>query len=85
MQRKNPVSTFHAEQPGLDHAQCIDDHDPVFHNGGAHQLHMQQILAEGAVGLCTRGVHGDIHENPDMPGRFRVVGIRVEHQVTAGI
>ena len=69
----------------LHHAQGVDHQARAFHFGDAHQLHLQQGLAERAVGFRVFRRHRHVHEQSHLAGRLRALAERVGQQVAAGV
>ena len=76
---------FDTEHFRLDHTQGIDLHTPLFDDGTAHQLHLQQGLGEGAVGTGIGSGKRQIQGQHDAARRFRAGTVGGRQQVAGGI
>ena len=85
VQAEQAEGGFLAEHFRLHHAQGVDHQARALHLGDAHQLHLQQGLAERAVGLRVFRRHRHVHEQTHLARRLRAPAERVGQQVAAGV
>ncbi len=84
-ERQHAPGLFQTQHFRLDHTDGVDHQHAVFHDGGAGQFQVQQVLAQCAIGFRIFCRHRHIHEQLHMArGIFRL-RVAVRQQETAGI